>query len=81
MDSILYATINGVPIITYGMITVTTLALAYFTISDKDADEESNTNIESIPPSTPPQPEITGGRGKNKHKKRNYSIKNNNKDK
>jgi len=64
MDSILYADFYGVPIMTYGMIGVTTLVLAYFTITDIDTNTTTEAAAPILPSFTTPTeapPPTTGG--------------------
>ena len=68
MDNILYANVYGVPVLTYGMIGVTTFVLAYFTMTDTDT--KSNTNIEGPAAEVPAQPNMSGGGSKHKKTKR-----------
>jgi len=91
MDSLLYTNYNGVPLLTYGLIGVTSIVLAYVTITDTGT-KNSTTEVSSAPPAieSPPmseeeelegelsplsEPEIRGGNKRKKNHKKNAKTK------
>lgn len=64
---------NGIPLFTYGMIGITTLVLAYVTITDNENSDNSEASSESssvLPSMFTGEPAV-GGRGKNRKTKHN----------